>query len=49
MWVGGIPFIYTGHGGIGYGEKEILNCSPDAYVCLTKKHLKFHLFKKIFK
>ena len=36
-----IPMIYTGHGGIGYGEKEILKCIPDAYVCLTKKHLKW--------
>ena len=33
-----IPYIYTGHGGIGYGEKEILKTKPNAYVCLTSKH-----------
>lgn len=34
-----IPYIYTGHGGIGQGEKYILETEPDAYVCLTNKHL----------
>lgn len=33
------PFIYTGHGGIGLGEKYIIEETPDAYICLTKKHL----------
>lgn len=33
----GTPFIYTGHGGIGRGEKIILNNNPNAYICLTKK------------
>lgn len=32
------PFIYTGHGGIGYGEQKILENMPDVYVCLTEKH-----------
>lgn len=32
------PFIYTGHGGIGFGEKKILECNPNAYICLTNKH-----------
>ena len=34
-----IPFIYTGHGGIGLGEKYIIDTKPNAYVCLTNKHL----------
>lgn len=34
-----VPYIYTGHGGIGYGEKEILKTKPNAYVCLTNKHM----------
>lgn len=34
-----IPYIYTGHGGIGQGEKYIIETEPDAYVCLTNKHL----------
>lgn len=33
-----IPYIYTGHGGIGEGEKLILRTLPDKYVALTKKH-----------
>lgn len=33
------PFLYTGHGGIGIGEKYIIETNPNAYVCLTQKHL----------
>lgn len=33
------PFIYTGHGGIGIGEKYIINTNPNAYICLTNKQL----------
>lgn len=33
------PFVYTGHGGIGLGEKYIIETKPDAYICLTQKHL----------
>ncbi|GKU27270.1 hypothetical protein CFOLD11_40970 [Clostridium folliculivorans] len=32
------PFIYTGHGGIGYGEEQILMQEPDMYVALTKNN-----------
>lgn len=35
----GTPFIYTGHGGIGTGEKYIIENEPNVYVCLTDKHL----------
>lgn len=34
-----IPYIYTGHGGIGTGEKYIIQSKPDAYICLTHKQL----------
>ena len=34
-----VPFIYTGHGGIGLGEKYIIETIPNAYICLTQKHL----------
>lgn len=34
-----VPFLYTGHGGIGVGEKYIIETNPNAYVCLTQKHL----------
>ena len=34
----GTPFIYTGHGGIGPGERIILGYEPDYYICLTTKH-----------
>ncbi len=33
-----IPFIYTGHGGIGLGEKYILLSKPDMYIALTEKN-----------
>jgi glycosyltransferase involved in cell wall biosynthesis len=33
-----IPFIYTGHGGVGEGERKILLEGPDCYVALTKFH-----------
>lgn len=33
------PYIYTGHGGIGTGEKIIIENNPNAYICLTQKHL----------
>lgn len=36
-----VPFIYTGHGGIGLGEKYIIESNPNAYVCLTNKHLEW--------
>lgn len=32
------PFIYTGHGGIGEGEKRILLQNPDGYIALTDVH-----------
>ena len=32
------PFIYTGHGGIGEGEKRILLQKPDIYISLTNFH-----------
>lgn len=31
------PFICTGHGGIGPGEKKILKKRPDAYVAITEE------------
>ena len=34
----GVPFVYTGHGGIGIGERYIIETSPNAYICLTHKH-----------
>lgn len=34
-----VPFLYTGHGGIGLGERYIIETNPNAYVCLTQKHL----------
>lgn len=33
-----VPFIYTGHGGVGTGEKLILKENPDKYICLTERH-----------
>jgi len=33
-----IPFIYTGHGGIGDGERRILNQKPDIYIALNETH-----------
>ena len=33
-----IPFVYTGHGGIGEGERRILLQNPDAYIALTDVH-----------
>lgn len=33
------PYIYTGHGGIGEGERLIINEKPDCYVCLNEEHL----------
>lgn len=33
-----VPFIYTGHGGIGLGEKKILSECPDYYIALTDVH-----------
>jgi len=35
---GGIPFIYTGHGGIGEGERKILLKRPDSYIALNETH-----------
>jgi glycosyltransferase involved in cell wall biosynthesis len=32
-----IPFIYTGHGGIGDGEKKILRYEPNKYIVLTEE------------
>lgn len=37
----GTPYIYTGHGGIGPGEKYILQEAPDAYVALTSKQMEW--------
>lgn len=31
----GSIFVYTGHGGIGRGEKLVLGCQPNAYFCLS--------------
>ena len=33
----GTPFIYTGHGGVGEGEKLILKRKPNMYICLTER------------
>lgn len=33
------PFICTGHGGIGLGEKYVIKTRPDMYICLTDNHL----------
>lgn len=35
------PYIYTGHGGVGQGEKLILQENPDKYICLTERHFKW--------
>lgn len=35
------PYIYTGHGGIGTGERYILNTKPNKYIALTEKHLEW--------
>ena len=40
----GTPFIYTGHGGVGTGEKLILREKPDKYICLTKRHYNWAKF-----
>ncbi|MDV4150389.1 glycosyltransferase family 4 protein [Clostridium sp. AL.422] len=37
----GIPYIYTGHGGIGTGERLILKTNPNIYIALTNKHLEW--------
>ncbi|MDU7363117.1 glycosyltransferase family 4 protein [Clostridium sp.] len=37
----GTPYIYTGHGGIGTGERLILKTNPNKYISLTEKHLKW--------
>lgn len=37
----GTPFIYTGHGGIGYGEKFILECNPDLYIATSEDSYKW--------
>ncbi|MDQ1141123.1 glycosyltransferase family 4 protein [Pedobacter agri] len=46
-----IPFIYTGHGGIGISEELILKENPDLYICLTEAHRKWALqyTKKLIK
>lgn len=37
----GIPFIGTGHGGIGTGEKRVLKLRPDVYVTISEEALKW--------
>ena len=37
----GTPFIYTGHGGVGTGERLILGEKPNKYICLTERHYKW--------
>jgi glycosyltransferase involved in cell wall biosynthesis len=37
----GTPFIYTGHGGIGAGEKLILKTNPDMYIAINNDALKW--------
>lgn len=46
-----IPFIYTGHGGVGIGEKFILQEKPDWYIALTKHHEVWakKLYEKVIK
>lgn len=36
-----IPFIYTGHGGIGDGERKIIKLMPDRYIALTEESKKW--------
>lgn len=31
----GVPFIYTGHGGIGRGEKIVIEDEPNVYISMT--------------
>ncbi len=33
-----VPFIYTGHGGIGEGEKRIIKQNPNVYITLSDVH-----------
>ncbi len=33
-----VPYIYTGHGGIGYGERIALEQNPDYYIALNTSH-----------